>query len=67
MRTSKAVKTINADREEFIEALSQEFLAAKGYGVYAHLSAGDVIRLYEQFRDSGIPSKSFARDYVRSF
>jgi hypothetical protein len=67
MSNRAAVRTINANRSEFIEALSQEFLTVKGYGVYAHLSAGDVIRLFEQFRDSGIPPKTFAKDYVRSF
>lgn len=67
MSNRETIKTINADRMEFIEALSQEFLMVKGYGVYAHLSTMDVIRLFEQFQLSGISSRNFAKEYVRSF
>lgn len=68
MSTKEAIKVNSGvERMEFIEALSQEFLMVKGYGVYAHLSTSDVIRLFEQFQSSGIPAKNFAKDYVRSF
>lgn len=67
MNNGDAIKTINAERMEFIEVLSQEFLMVKGYGVYAHLSTIDVIRLFEQFQTQGIPPKNFAKEYVKSF
>jgi hypothetical protein len=58
---------ISEQRLEFIETLSEEFLMVKGYGVYAHLSTSDVIRLFEQFLSRGISPKAFAKEYVRSF
>lgn len=67
MNSSDAKKTISSDRMEFIEVLSQEFLMAKGYGVYAHLSTSDVIRLFEQFQTQGIPPENFAKEYVKTF
>jgi hypothetical protein len=67
MNKIETTKTTSTDRMEFIEALSQEFLMVKGYGVYAHLSSSDVIRLFEQFRVRDIPLRAFIKEYVRSF
>jgi hypothetical protein len=63
----EAIKTKNVDREEFIETLNEEFVIAKGYGVYAYLSAIDVIRLYEHFKSEGGALKSFIKKYVGCF
>ena len=63
----EAIKKHNVDREEFIETLNEEFLIAKGYGVYAYLSAIDVIRLYEHFMTEGGALKSFIKKYVGCF
>lgn len=67
MHNIEAIETMNAERVEFIETLNQEFLVAKGYGVYAYLSTIDVIQLYESFKGKNVSIKSFVKTYIEYF
>jgi hypothetical protein len=57
---------LNKQRADFIETLSQELLAVKGYGLYAYLSTGEVIHLFERYLEMDISAKVFAKAYVRN-
>ena len=67
MNNNKAIEAINADRVEFIETLSQEFMKNTGYGVYAFISSIDVIRLFDYYNSEGLSLISFVKTYVQSY
>jgi len=53
-------------RIDFITLLHETFVIDKGLGAYAYLSVNEVMDLFEKFRDSHEPAKSYIKKYVRS-
>lgn len=66
MTTKRFIETEEIMRQEFISQLSEAFLAAKGYGIYAYLNPMDVNNLFNQYIDLDISAKDFARRFVKS-
>lgn len=53
--------------QQFIDALSDEFLKQTGFGIYAHITPLDVHNVYEEFQQNQVPIHNFTHNYVRSF
>lgn len=51
----------------FVDALSGEFLARTGCGVYVYLDPADVHRMFTEFRRRSQPIRDYARQVVRSY
>jgi hypothetical protein len=66
MNSNKSIENKDTMRQEFISQLSEAFLAAKGYGIYAYLNPVDVNNLFNQYINLDISAKDFARRFVKS-
>jgi hypothetical protein len=53
--------------EQFIDALSYEFLRQTGFGVYAHITPLDVNSAYQEFKQHQVPINHFTHSYVRAY
>lgn len=53
--------------EQFVDALSDEFLKQTGFGIYAHVTPLDVNSAYQEFKQRQVPIDDFAHHYVRSY
>lgn len=52
--------------EQFISALSDEFLKQTGVGIYAHITPLDLNFAYQEFEDTEIPIHNFIHNYVNN-
>ncbi|MEI7795241.1 MAG: hypothetical protein WCI06_01245 [Methylococcaceae bacterium] len=65
--------TIEYDRsddslwQQFMDALSDEFLKQTGFGIYAHITPLDVNSAYQEFQQHQMPIHHFAHNYVRAY
>lgn len=55
-----------AERFAFIETLSRELIALTGCGLYVFLNPPEVDRLFDQYRNQGVPIRLFARQYLKN-
>ena len=55
------------ERSDFVDLLSGEFAATKGFGVYAFLSFKDIENLYNDFLDNSMPARVFIKIFLRNF
>jgi len=66
MNNKSPIETEISMRQEFISQLSEAFLAAKGYGIYAYLNPVDVNNLFNHYIHLNVSAKDFARKFVKS-
>ncbi len=66
METSNEVNEISTLRIVFIEALSRQFIAITGCGIYVHLSPVTVNELFNRYLNSSVSINTFARQCVRN-
>ena len=65
--------TIKHDRndeslwEQFMDALSDEFIKQTGFGIYAHITPLDVNNAYQKFKQNQVSIHHFAHNYVRAY
>jgi len=50
----------------FIEALSREFVAMTGCGVYVYLNPNAINQLFNRYLSLDMPIRAFARQFIRS-
>ncbi len=65
--TTQNSNIVDSSWAVFIDILSDEFTAKTGFGVYAHITVGDVSQAYQQYQQRNAPMRMFAREYVRSY
>ena len=53
--------------QQFIDALSDEFIRQTRVGIYAYLTPADLDWAYEDFQQNQVPNHNFTHNYVRSF
>ncbi len=53
--------------QQFIDALSDEFIKQTGVGIYAYITPADLSGVYEEFQQNQMPIHNFTHNYVRSF
>lgn len=66
MDASKHTNDMYEARFVFIEALSREFVAMTGCGVYVYLNPNAVDQLFNRYLSVDMPIRAFARQYIRS-
>ncbi|MGZ4959296.1 MAG: hypothetical protein ACXV7J_08590 [Methylomonas sp.] len=64
--TYSEITELNEERIAFFEALSQQFLAVTGCGVYVYLSPVDINGLFNQFESANMPVQAFLRRCVKN-
>ncbi len=65
MNTLNYQDDINAVRETFIQALSDEFTARSGFGVYAYLGPLDINQLFKTYLRQRLPLRPFIKPHVK--
>lgn len=50
----------------FVDALSGEFIARTGCGVYVYLNPADVYRLFHEFQSNAAPIRAYVRQVVKA-
>ena len=53
--------------QQFIDALSDEFIRQTGVGIYAYITPADIDCAYEEYQQNQGPIHNFTHNYVRSF
>ena len=66
METVNVVNPLGVKRFAFIEALTNEFVAMTGYGVYVYLDPIDVERLFMNYQKLSMPIGAFVRQCVEN-
>lgn len=60
------LKTHESLWEQFVTALSHEFLNQTGFGVYAYITQTELDLAYKEFEDNEISLHHFVHNYVHS-
>lgn len=66
MKTINKGNQLNIKRFAFTEALSSEFVAMTGYGVYVYLDPVDIDRLFNNYQKLSVPVSAFVRQFVHN-
>ena len=64
MEAINVVNQLGVQRFAFIEALSNEFVAMTGYGVYVYLDPTEIERLFNNYQKLRMPVSAFVRQCV---
>ncbi len=67
MQTAEHERNNDSLWQQFIDALSDEFIKQTGVGIYAYITPADLDYVYEEFQQNQVSIHHFTHDYVRSF
>lgn len=67
MKTSNHKHENQVVHAAFLDALSGEFIARTGCGVYVYLNPVDIYRMFNDYQSHSTPVRDYVKQVVKSF